>query len=116
MPYDLQDLIQVVNLPSLDEPFSSTEIRVAMQDMPSDHAPGPDSGCSGSYRSYIPSHNKNISLKAFRTGDILNHFWTPLSLEASSRLQELQFLLQQIQVNPNESDKSRVTSRTVMNS
>jgi GH15 family glucan-1,4-alpha-glucosidase len=54
---------------------------------------------------YSFAHNKNISTKAIRTWDILDHFWTPLSLEASSQLYELQFLLQQIQVNPNESDK-----------
>jgi hypothetical protein len=49
--------------------------------------------------------NKNISLKAFRSRDILEHFWTPLSPQASSQLQELQFFLQQIQVNPFEADK-----------
>jgi hypothetical protein len=49
--------------------------------------------------------NKNISLKAFRSRDILDQFWTPLSQEASSQLQELQFLLQQIQANPSEAHK-----------
>jgi hypothetical protein len=48
---------------------------------------------------------KNISLKAFRSRDILDQFWTPLSQEASSQLLELQFLLQQIQANPSEAHK-----------
>jgi hypothetical protein len=49
--------------------------------------------------------NKNISLKAFHSKYILDHFWTPLSPQASPQLQELQFLLQQIQVNPSEANK-----------
>jgi hypothetical protein len=49
--------------------------------------------------------NKNISLITFCSREVLDHFWTPPSPEASSQLQELQILLQQIQVNPSKSDK-----------
>jgi hypothetical protein len=42
MHFDLQNLIQVVNLLNLDEHFSLDQIQAAMQTMPSDHALGPD--------------------------------------------------------------------------
>jgi hypothetical protein len=32
------------------------------------------------------AYNKDISVKAFRSGDILDHFWTPLSVEAIGQL------------------------------
>jgi hypothetical protein len=48
--------------------------------------------------------NKNISLKAFREGDIQSHFWTPLSIEASEQRDRLQQLLELIQMNPTEAD------------
>jgi hypothetical protein len=38
MHYDLHNLIQHVNLPILDDPFSAEEIQAALQAMPSDHA------------------------------------------------------------------------------
>jgi hypothetical protein len=37
-----KNLIQMMNLPNLGEPFSPDEIQAALQDMPSDHALGPD--------------------------------------------------------------------------
>lgn len=45
--YDLQSLIQRVDLPCLDHDFTKEEIDAALKDMPSDHAPGPDgfNGC-----------------------------------------------------------------------
>jgi hypothetical protein len=48
--------------------------------------------------------NKNISLKAFREGDIQSHFWTPLSIEALDQQDQLQQLLELIQVNPTEAN------------
>jgi hypothetical protein len=49
--------------------------------------------------------NENISLKAFRDREIQNHFWRPLSLQASPQMTDLQGLLNQIQTNPNKADK-----------
>jgi hypothetical protein len=46
--YDLSELIQVVDLPVLDDPFSLEEINVVLKDMPSDHAPGLD-GFNGAF-------------------------------------------------------------------
>lgn len=40
--YNLQALIQPVDLPVLDNSFSDDEIQLAVAAMPSDHAPGPD--------------------------------------------------------------------------
>jgi hypothetical protein len=37
--------------------------------------------------------------------EIQNHFWRPLSVEASAQMVELQDLLNEIQTNPNEADK-----------
>jgi hypothetical protein len=48
MHYDLDRLIQRSALPLLDEPFSDTKIQVALQEMPSHHAPGPD-GFNGQF-------------------------------------------------------------------
>jgi hypothetical protein len=48
MHYDLDRLIQRSALPFMDEPFSVTEIQAALQEMPSDHAPGPD-GFNGQF-------------------------------------------------------------------
>jgi hypothetical protein len=49
--------------------------------------------------------NKNISLKAFKTGQIERHFWCPLSIEASGQLEELQIMLSNIQTSTSEKDK-----------
>jgi hypothetical protein len=46
--YELSELIQPLDLPVLDEPFSLDEIIVVLKDMPSDHAPGPD-GFNGAF-------------------------------------------------------------------
>lgn len=35
-------MINLVDLPILDDPFTMEEIDAALKDMPSDHAPGPD--------------------------------------------------------------------------
>jgi hypothetical protein len=40
--YDLSDLIQPSQLLEMDHPFSEEEIKLALSDMPLDHAPGPD--------------------------------------------------------------------------
>ena len=42
MAFDLSDLIQSVDLPGLDVNFTKEEIDLAVRDMPSNHAPGPD--------------------------------------------------------------------------
>jgi hypothetical protein len=42
MQYDLFDLIQTVQLPMLDAPSSTEEVKEALKDMPIDHAPGSD--------------------------------------------------------------------------
>jgi hypothetical protein len=42
MYYDLATLIQNVQLPILDNPFTMEEIQTARNDMPIEHAPGPD--------------------------------------------------------------------------
>lgn len=39
MIFDLAELIQQVPLPVMDDPFSNEEIKAALIDMPSDHAP-----------------------------------------------------------------------------
>jgi hypothetical protein len=46
--YDLFELIQAVDLPVLDDPFSQEEIISVLKDMPSDHALGPD-GFNGAF-------------------------------------------------------------------
>lgn len=46
--YDLSELIQVVDLPALDDPFSLDEIQAVLRDIPSNHAPGPD-GFNGAF-------------------------------------------------------------------
>lgn len=48
MLFYLQELIQAVNLPVLDKPFSDDEIKQVLKEMPSDHAPGPD-GFNGNF-------------------------------------------------------------------
>jgi hypothetical protein len=40
--FNLSDFIHPHRLPVLDNPFSPEEIKDALSDMPSDHAPGPD--------------------------------------------------------------------------
>jgi hypothetical protein len=42
IPYDLYDLIQPLQLLVMDHPFSEEEIKIALADVPLDHAPGPD--------------------------------------------------------------------------
>lgn len=42
MQFDLNALIQAIQLPVLDEPFSKEEIDRAVKEMAPDHAPGPD--------------------------------------------------------------------------
>lgn len=42
MLFDLASLVQQVPLPVMDEPFTDEEIKLALKDMPLDHAPGPD--------------------------------------------------------------------------
>jgi hypothetical protein len=37
--------------------------------------------------------HKNISAKAFRSGDIQRNFWLPLSVEASEQQSKLQTLM-----------------------
>lgn len=48
MLFDLAQLVQQVPLLIMDDPFSEEEIKAALADMPSDHAPGPD-GFNGAY-------------------------------------------------------------------
>lgn len=40
--FDLDSLIDQVDLPEMDRPFSKEEIDMAVKEMASDHAPGPD--------------------------------------------------------------------------
>jgi hypothetical protein len=40
--FDLNELIAVVPLPTMDAPFSKEEIDKALKEMPPDHRPGPD--------------------------------------------------------------------------
>jgi hypothetical protein len=49
--------------------------------------------------------NKNISAKAFRSGDIQRHSWLSFSIESSEQLSELQILLNNLQSDPAEADK-----------
>jgi hypothetical protein len=49
--------------------------------------------------------NKNISLKAFKTGQLERHFWRHLSIEASEQLEEMQTMLINIQSSSGENDK-----------
>lgn len=46
--YNLAILLQEVDLPGFDEPFSMEEILDVLKDMPSDHAPCPD-GFNGAF-------------------------------------------------------------------
>lgn len=48
MLFDLSTLIDRLDLPSLDHPFSKEEILEALKDMPADHAPGPG-GFNGAF-------------------------------------------------------------------
>lgn len=41
--FDIAAFVLLVDLPDLDLPFTKMEIDQAIKDMPSDHAPGPDS-------------------------------------------------------------------------
>jgi hypothetical protein len=42
MYFDLDDLLHHYDLPQIDNPFSPEEIKDALLDMTTDHAPGPD--------------------------------------------------------------------------
>jgi hypothetical protein len=46
--YELSEIIQLIDLPSLDDPCSLEEIQVVLEEMPFDHAPGPD-GFNGAF-------------------------------------------------------------------
>lgn len=48
MLFDLGQFIHQIDLPVMDNPFSKEEIKAALKDMPSDHAPGPD-GFNGAF-------------------------------------------------------------------
>jgi hypothetical protein len=54
---------------------------------------------------YSYALNKNISAKSFMSGNIFRHFWRPLSIEASSQLDELQQLLVQVPRNVDDPDQ-----------
>jgi hypothetical protein len=40
--YDMEQLIDLVHIPIIDHPFIEDEIKSTLNDMPIDHAPGPD--------------------------------------------------------------------------
>lgn len=54
--YDLDHLIARVQLPTLDSPFSSEEIKVALTDMPFNHALGPDGFNELFYKKMLEHH------------------------------------------------------------
>jgi hypothetical protein len=59
--YELSELIQEVDLPTLDDPFSMDKILAILKDLPSDHSPDPDGFNAALFNSVGPSLRMTLS-------------------------------------------------------
>lgn len=114
--YDLASLLQRIDLPVLNEPFSEEEIMTILKDMPSDHAPGPDGfkkcwriikgdilmlcsdfangvlnleSITGGLITMIPKIDCPLSVNDYRPISLLNHSLKFLTKLLANRLQKV---------------------------